>query len=221
MGKGYGFVTFRDATSAETAIRTLAGFEMRGRPLTVKSAAAKGDPAPRTRERRAAQKRAGGGAARAPQRASNQVAEVLKKLPKSEVFEIVRQMKALVHRDPAGARAVLLQYPQVAQAMLQSMLMIGMLGGSRTPTGGMGGASSAPGAAPPAAKRQRRAGPGDGAGAGGGAGGGAGAGAGAAMAPDQSALLETVMAMSEEDIKKLGPAEQAQVRAIREQAQKM
>ena len=44
-----------------------------------------------------------------------------------EIYELVAQMKDLVQCNPEQARSILLGHPQLAQALLQAQVMLGMM----------------------------------------------------------------------------------------------
>lgn len=122
--KGYGFCEYRDQETALSAMRNLNGYEIGGRSLRVDNACTEksrmemqnllqqptvenpyGDPIQ---------------ADKAPEAISKAVAS----LPPEQMFELMKQMKQCVQNNPAQARTMLLQNPQLAYALLQAQVVM-------------------------------------------------------------------------------------------------
>eukprot|EP00937_MAST-01D_sp_MAST-1D-sp2_P000914 g914.t1 len=134
--RGFGFIEFTEESSVQSAIAQLKGMEINGRPIRVD--------------------RAGSGR---NSKETHSLEEAVSKLSMAQVHDVVAQMKELAQKRPEQAREVLLAHPQLAQALLQAQIMLGMLktpppqaaamGAAGGQMGGMVGGGGFPGMAGP------------------------------------------------------------------------
>lgn len=114
---GFGFVTYKDQATAESAVRNLNGQEINGRELRVgfatgRSAFAKGG--------------AGGKSADSTEVEENVIASMMATWSPYELWELMYQLKGMIHQQPAQVRALLCQNPALAQALLHAQILLGM-----------------------------------------------------------------------------------------------
>ncbi|WAR08082.1 CSTF2-like protein [Mya arenaria] len=100
--KGYGFCEYQDIETAQSALRNLNNTDFNGRPLRVGVAAGETNKD----EIAGMQQALGGPVLEAPEAISKAVAS----LPPEQMFELMKQMKAMLHRDtsqvpPPGSTA--------------------------------------------------------------------------------------------------------------------
>ena len=125
--KGYGFCEYRDQETASSAMRNLNGHELAGRNLRVDTATNE-----RFREEmKNLQTSLTGntfespyGAEVDPEEAPETIAKVVASFAPEQMVELARQVKHCVMTNPAEARNMLVQNPQLAYALLQAMVMI-------------------------------------------------------------------------------------------------
>ena len=68
-----------------------------------------------------------GGAPPAPGGGSDQISAALATKSRSELYEVLAQMQALVKANAGQARAILLQNPQLTKALFQAQIMLGLV----------------------------------------------------------------------------------------------
>jgi cleavage stimulation factor subunit 2 len=142
--KGFGFAEFADSDSAASAVRNLNDYELMGRKLRVDWSNDNGagdnapasNPAPVNGQPEVA--------AAAPQSAAlpplppgadlqpnlscpDSISVTLGTLPAPQLLDIISQMKGLVMTDPAKATEVFRQAPQLAYAIFQALLLLGLV----------------------------------------------------------------------------------------------
>lgn len=142
--KGFGFAEFEDADAAASAVRNLNDYELMNRKLRVdwSNDNGAGDNAPSTHN---AQPPVNGQAvapAAAPVAlppippgaeippnltAPDAISRTLSTLPTPQLLDILSQMKGLVMSDPGKATELLRQAPQLAYAIFQSLLLLGLV----------------------------------------------------------------------------------------------
>eukprot|EP00935_MAST-01C_sp_MAST-1C-sp1_P002631 g2631.t1 len=127
--------------------------------------------------------------------ADRSVETALASLSVVELYELVAQMKDLVQCNPEQARSILLGHPQLAQALLQAQVMLGMMNSASFDMG-QANATGA-GAAP------------------------ADAGGQGVTSAAQEALLRQVRQMTPETIAALPPEQQQQVKLLKQQLEKL
>ncbi|XP_050422341.1 cleavage stimulation factor subunit 2 [Adelges cooleyi] len=123
--KGYGFCEYKDQETALSAMRNLNGYEIGGRTLRVDNACTEksrlemqslmmGMPTSENHYGEAVS------AEKAPEHISSAVAS----LPPEQMFELMKQMKVCIQNNPAEARSMLLQNPQLGYALLQAQVIM-------------------------------------------------------------------------------------------------
>ncbi|XP_050529757.1 cleavage stimulation factor subunit 2 [Daktulosphaira vitifoliae] len=123
--KGYGFCEYKDQETALSAMRNLNGYEIGGRTLRVDNACTEksrlemqslmmGMPTSENHYGEAVS------AEKAPEHISSAVAS----LPPEQMFELMKQMKVCIQNNPAEARNMLLQNPQLGYALLQAQVIM-------------------------------------------------------------------------------------------------
>ncbi|TKR80885.1 hypothetical protein L596_014872 [Steinernema carpocapsae] len=130
--KGYGFCEFVDIQSAESAIRSLNGYELNGRQLRVDSAAG-GDrnveevqqlQAQMATQQRQVEEENPHGAECEPSKAPENITRSVASLPPEKMFELMCQMKECVKNNANEAKQMLLSNPQLGYALLQAQVVM-------------------------------------------------------------------------------------------------
>ncbi|KAH7815048.1 putative cleavage stimulation factor subunit 2 [Monocercomonoides exilis] len=139
--KGYCFVSFKDELTAESARQHMSNYEFRGRKLlinysqrtaasrAISSAIPSSGLSTSSMMLQSDQMSHAHGMGFVP--ASHpqidiEVQEGLETFTLEQLHSIITDFKGLILQDPEQARQLLIEYPQLAQAILQSLLMIGM-----------------------------------------------------------------------------------------------
>ncbi|XXG94069.1 hypothetical protein Hte_000320 [Hypoxylon texense] len=146
--KGFGFAEYPDADSAASAVRNLNDYEIMGRKLRVDYSTegrVDGDDSNTTS---APLGQTTNGASHIPTQsapagslpplppgkelppgvsATDAISRTLNALPPSQVLDILSQMKSLATTDPARATELLQQAPQLAYAIFQALLLMGLV----------------------------------------------------------------------------------------------
>ncbi|XP_055968281.1 cleavage stimulation factor subunit 2 tau variant-like [Sorex fumeus] len=139
--KGYGFCEYRDAATALSAMRNLNGRECSGRALRVDNVASertRDEPPPRrvpappapaaaTATATVAALDSPYGPAVDPEDAPESIARAVASLPPEQMIELMLQMKLCVQNNRAETRSLLLQNPQLAYALLQAQVVMGLM----------------------------------------------------------------------------------------------
>ena len=144
--KGFGFAEFADTDAAASAVRNLNNYEIMGRELRVdfSHVAGKDDGAPSGYNAQHAppnpaatgyQPPVPGGLPPLPPGIDLQpnitcpdaISKTLSTLPAPQLLDILSQMKGLVMGDPAKATELLKQAPQLAYAIFQALLLMGLV----------------------------------------------------------------------------------------------
>ncbi|KAF2711490.1 hypothetical protein K504DRAFT_532075 [Pleomassaria siparia CBS 279.74] len=145
--KGFGFAEFADADAAASAVRNLNDFDVMGRKLRVdwSNDNGAGDAAPTNYSAPAPTNGHPEPAPAHPQPSStlpplppgvelppnltcpDAISRTLSTLPAPQLLDILSQMKGLVMTDPAKATELLRQAPQLAYAIFQSLLLLGLV----------------------------------------------------------------------------------------------
>ncbi|GLG94766.1 U1 small nuclear ribonucleoprotein 70 kDa [Gryllus bimaculatus] len=122
--KGYGFCEYKDQETALSAMRNLNGYEIGGRTLRVDNACTE-------KSRMEMQSLLQGpvvenpyGEAVQADKAPEAISKAVASLPPEQMFELMKQMKLCVQNNPTEARAMLLQNPQLAYALLQAQVVM-------------------------------------------------------------------------------------------------
>lgn len=122
--KGYGFCEYKDQETALSAMRNLNGYEIGGRSLRVDNACTEksrlemqsllaGPPIDNTY-----------GDAVESDKAPEAISKAVASLPPEQMFELMKQMKLCIQNNPTEGRAMLLQNPQLAYALLQAQVVM-------------------------------------------------------------------------------------------------
>jgi len=108
--KGYGFIEFGTCSQAQSAIRNLDGKIFRGRSISVHEAEDNSVRKERTNKRRT----------REPTflRTKDEVYKVVKELQQPSKVDILNEIRELIRKQEQGARNLLMENPQLAQALL-------------------------------------------------------------------------------------------------------
>lgn len=122
--KGYGFCEYKDQETALSAMRNLNGYEIGGRTLRVDNACTE-------KSRMEMQQLLQGPQVENPygehcdaEQAPEIITKTVASLPPEQMYELMKQMKACIQNNPAEARQMLLLNPQLAYALLQSMVVM-------------------------------------------------------------------------------------------------
>ena len=124
--KGYGFCEYQDVETAQSAMRNLNNCDFHGRPLRVGVAAGE-----QSKDDRSMQQAVGGpmiespyGEPCEPEKAPEAISKAVASLPPEQMLELMKQMKACILNNPNEARAMLLENPQLAYALLQAQIVM-------------------------------------------------------------------------------------------------
>lgn len=123
--KGYGFCEYKDIETANSAMRNLNGYEIGGRVLKV-------DNAGNEKTRMELQNAMAGPEAIPespfehiePEKVPEAISKAVASLPPEQMFELMKQMKQCIQNNPHEARTMLLQNPQLAYGLLQSLVVM-------------------------------------------------------------------------------------------------
>jgi len=112
--KGYGFIEFSTYSQAQSAIRNLDGKIFRGRSISVHEAEDNSVRKERSSKRRT----------REPTflRTIDEVCQVVKNLQQPTKVDILTEIRELIRTEEQGARNLLMENPQLAQALLRMQL---------------------------------------------------------------------------------------------------
>ncbi|KAI3527418.1 RNA recognition domain-containing protein [Colletotrichum filicis] len=152
--KGFGFAEYPDNDSAASAVRNLNDYEIMGRKLRVDFSNEGGSDDNNDSHGHWKQGRDGGNPSHASNgynpvappmqsstlpplpagkelppnvTATDAISRTLNTLPPSQLLDILTQMKALASTDPARATELLQQAPQLAYAVFQALLLMGLV----------------------------------------------------------------------------------------------
>eukprot|EP00808_Paulinella_micropora_P031221 g30544.t1 len=138
--KGFGFAEYKDRETCLSAIRNLHNVDFHGRPLKVdakeltgsgptrggrKSSGSAGGP---QEDGKSGQSIIGSRARREPvPETSSVITNLLSGMSRTQMIEILSEMKKFMDQNPKGARALLVEAPQVAQALVQILVLFGLV----------------------------------------------------------------------------------------------
>ncbi|XP_013139469.1 PREDICTED: cleavage stimulation factor subunit 2 tau variant [Papilio polytes] len=122
--KGYGFCEYKDQETALSAMRNLNGYEIGGRSLRVDNACTEKSRMEMQALMQGPQVENPYGDAIEPEKAPEAISKAVATLPPEQMFELMKQMKLCVQNNPAEARNMLLQNPQLAYALLQAQVIM-------------------------------------------------------------------------------------------------
>lgn len=125
--KGYAVCEYRDPDAALNAVRSLSGYEVKGKILRVDIASSE-----RCREELKNLQMSSGGPPGdnsrdgeiEPEKAPEAISKAVASLPPEQMFELMKQMKMCIQNNPNEARNLLLQNPQLAYALLQAQVVM-------------------------------------------------------------------------------------------------
>ncbi|KAK6627935.1 hypothetical protein RUM43_002177 [Polyplax serrata] len=128
--KGYGFCEYKDIETANSAMRNLNGFEIGGRILKVDNAANE-----KTRMEMQNMIQANEPSQNSEnnfdhveaEKVPEAISKAVASLPPEQMFELMKQMKQCIQNNPSEARTMLLQNPQLAYALLQAQVVMGIV----------------------------------------------------------------------------------------------
>ena len=149
--KGFGFCEFADAEAAASAVRNLNGYEVLGRELRVdfshqgaKDSDTNSNQVPNQQQQSTQPAQAPPNGYQPPPPGAlpplpsgvdlaagltcpDAISKTLSTLQPSQLLDILSQMKGLVMGDPARATELLKQAPQLAYAIFQALLLMGLV----------------------------------------------------------------------------------------------
>lgn len=125
--KGYGFCEYRDQETAMSAMRNLNGYELNNRILRVDNAANE-----KTKEEIRNLQTSVHGIFESPygpemdhpEQAPEEISKVVASLPPEQMFELAKQMKQCIASNPAEAKNMLIQNPQLCYGLLQALVVM-------------------------------------------------------------------------------------------------
>eukprot|EP01083_Nonionella_stella_P086297 239699_1 len=130
--KGYGFCEYREPKLVDAAVDLLHGFEHRGSNLFVsranqaKQAQHKEEHANNTKRNNNKKKKKTSHAS-SKRKSVDEIVSVVSSFSTSEKREILSQMKLLIEQNEKGAKEILLENPQLAQALLFIQMEFNMI----------------------------------------------------------------------------------------------
>jgi len=125
--KGYGFCEYRDSKLVDSAVELLHGFEHRGTSLYVRRAnqekqsnnnQSQSSHAQNGNNKKMAQQKKKKKSSSSKRKSVDEITRVVSSFSTSEKREILSQMKVLIEQNEKGAKEILLENPQLAQALL-------------------------------------------------------------------------------------------------------
>ncbi|CAH0387532.1 unnamed protein product [Bemisia tabaci] len=122
--KGYGFCEYKDQETALSAMRNLNGCEISGRSLRVDNACTEKSRLEMQSLMAGPQSESQYGEPVSAEKAPEAISKAVASLPPEQMFELMKQMKLCVQNNPAEARTMLLQNPQLAYALLQAQVVM-------------------------------------------------------------------------------------------------
>ncbi|KAK9823793.1 hypothetical protein WJX72_005536 [[Myrmecia] bisecta] len=146
--KGFAFCEYFDEATAQSAQRNLSNYDLNGRQLRVDFADdstrehkreqvgpdVRRPPRPRPVGMEAAHHAAQGAAALvgapstdASGHSQDQITVALSKMTRTQMYEIMAQMKGVIQQNPQQARQILVQNPPLTKALFQAQIMLDMV----------------------------------------------------------------------------------------------
>jgi len=122
--KGYGFCEYKDQETALSAMRNLNGFEIAGRTLRVDNACTEKSRMEMQSLMTEPVTESPFGPAVDPSKAPETISKAVASLPPEQMFQLMQQMKLCIQNNPAEARTMLLQNPQLAYGLLQAQVVM-------------------------------------------------------------------------------------------------
>ena len=134
--RGFAFVEYEDPQAALSAIRNLNGYELNGRQIRVNfsnSSHLESLAGKLGMDMQSASSHKTNTSNQQPQQSfiddggAQAVADALKSLTKSEMYDVISQLKAVADKDPDEARRLLCAHPQLPEAVLHLMSKLDMV----------------------------------------------------------------------------------------------
>lgn len=122
--KGYGFCEYKDQETALSAMRNLNGYEIGGRTLRVDNACTEKSRMEMQQLLQGPQIENPYGEYCEAENAPENITKTVASLPPEQMYELMKQMKNCIQNNPTEARQMLLINPQLAYALLQSMVVM-------------------------------------------------------------------------------------------------
>ncbi|XP_037806458.1 cleavage stimulation factor subunit 2 [Lucilia sericata] len=122
--KGFGFCEYKDQETALSAMRNLNGYEIGGRTLRVDNACTEKSRMEMQQLLQGPQVENPYGEHCDPDQAPEIITKTVASLPPEQMFELMKQMKLCIQNNPSEARQMLMLNPQLAYALLQSMVVM-------------------------------------------------------------------------------------------------
>ncbi|KAK9475888.1 hypothetical protein V1514DRAFT_338600 [Lipomyces japonicus] len=127
--KGYGFVEYYDAETAASAVRNLNSYELSNRSLRVDFSHETSIGSNVTdKSQETLLPALPGGTAPPPNLSTpDAIALTIAAFTPQQMLSVLQELKSVVHTDPAKARELLKASPQLSYAVVQSMLLMGLI----------------------------------------------------------------------------------------------
>lgn len=122
--KGYGFCEYKDQETALSAMRNLNGYEIGGRTIRVDNACTEKSRMEMQQLLQGPQIENPYGEHYDPDQAPEIITKTVTSLPPEQMYELMKQMKLCIQNNPFEARQLLLLNPQLAYALLQSVVVM-------------------------------------------------------------------------------------------------
>ena len=122
--KGFGFCEYKDQETALSAMRNLNGYEIGGRTLRVDNACTEKSRMEMQQLLQGPQVENPYGEHCDPDFAPEIITKTVASLPPEQMYELMKQMKLCIQNNPSEARQMLMLNPQLAYALLQSMVVM-------------------------------------------------------------------------------------------------
>ncbi|XP_035788524.1 cleavage stimulation factor subunit 2-like [Anopheles albimanus] len=132
--KGYGFCEYKDQETAQSAMRNLNGYEFGGRALRVDNACTEKSRMEMAALLQGPQVENPYGDECSPQETPDIIAKIVTRLQPDQMYEIMRQAKVCLQNDPAEARTMLLENPQLTYGLLQAAVVMSIIDASAAPS---------------------------------------------------------------------------------------
>ncbi|XP_039967824.1 cleavage stimulation factor subunit 2 [Bactrocera neohumeralis] len=122
--KGFGFCEYKDQETALSAMRNLNGYEIGGRTLRVDNACTEKSRMEMQQLLQGPQIENPYGEHCDPDQAPEIITKTVASLPPEQMYELMKHMKLCIQNNPSESRQMLMLNPQLAYALLQSMVVM-------------------------------------------------------------------------------------------------